>query len=93
MALYVNIHAFRHVCIKRIICFCENRVPQIYRHGRDDGDVDSSVGSRTGEKDDFKICFGRTVDRTHDIIVKKEETSVHPSTCVKSRWLEKIFKF
>lgn len=60
---------------------------------RDDGDVDSSVGSRTGEKDDFKICFGRTVDRTHDIIVKKEETSVHPSTCVKSRWLEKIFKF
>lgn len=60
---------------------------------RDDGDVDSSAGSRTGEKDDFKICFGRTVDRTHDIIVKKEETSVHPSTCVKSRWLEKIFKF
>ena len=52
---------------------------------RDDGDVDQRVGSRTGEKDDFKICFGHRIDRTHDIIVKKKETSTSKYMCEKQR--------
>lgn len=49
-----------------------------------EGDLDSSFDKRIGEKDEFKICFGCRIDRTHDITVRKRgNKSTYKYTCQK----------